>query len=237
MSSAKTPTTALAVTGENEVQLDVPDHERVYLEVKARTLDKRKLRSLEAVKNACEALVDAKGEITVASVARTMERLGLPGVKEQSLRNKEGRDYQLLIEAYQRVAARPRRKDANVEDGLAAAIPDLAVRAQVRELLHKVKSLRHRNDMLHAALSKLAPLPALMPGDGGAPSVLSNTAGVGFTPIEVRAVADFLRNIVNLDCHFDEGSGALLDRHGIEIAGSDFLSALRKIVPEPRLRG
>lgn len=140
---------------------------QLYEEIILRTTDKRKLRSLENVRRALEVMREQKtADFTVASVARTIQALGLRGPKEQSMRNAEGKDFRDLITAYvqthgkeQQTHGKEQRATANTEiDAIVSSIPDLRTAAQVRWTMVENRSLKRRLDLLRAAFTKLVPV-------------------------------------------------------------------------------
>lgn len=189
----------------------------------------RTQRSLHNVWAALESLAKRRGaEITVASVAREIQYLQLTGPAEQSIRNPEGRTYRDLITAFAREHGRaPEGASTNDSVRLLAGIPDVATQTEVRMLLADKVSLQRQVTSLREALRSLPPTNLTAEPTrptAGAPS------GTVFTDMERRAVAEFVRNLHELDgVSVVEETGALRG-DGFDLAGPGFMSALRKVV-------
>lgn len=196
----------------------------------ARTDSTRKQRSIERVWAALEDMRTRKEQdFSVASVAKAIARLGYPGPKYQSMRNKEGADFRALIDVYRELygSVPGPREGADEDENLPLAISDVAIQQRVRIELRKVRALEERNRMLHEEVVRLssamaAPAPAVMPSVAG---------GSVFTPDEVRAVERFLTHMEVVGLRRDDDTGCILDRRSDrEIAPPYFLDALRRIV-------
>ncbi len=219
-SVALTATNLAAPVGESRALLDASS---------AAAKSPRTQRSLNNVWAALESLAKRRGaEITVASVAREIQYLKLAGPAEQSIRNPEGRIYRDLITAFAREHGRaPDGASTNESVRLLAGIPDIATQTEVRLLLADKASLQGQVTALREALRRLPPTnltaePTNLPA--------AATLGGGFTDIERRAVAEFVRNLHELDgVSVVEETGALRGP-GFDLAGPGFMSALRKVV-------
>lgn len=197
-----------------------------------RSTNVKKRRNVERVWTALEDMRARKEkDFSLASVAKSIERLGLPGPKYQSLRNKEGADFRALIDAYRQThgKAPTSAKADDADEDLPLAITDPRIQHRVRVLLRHVRALEDRNGILHDELAKTrAALTA------GAPSGSPPEEAVsGFTPDERRAVKDFMHRLEAVGLRADEETGCILDAiSGREIAPPYFLDALRRIATQ-----
>ena len=209
----------------------------VYEELRARTSNKRKRTNLERVWTALEHLGRLKTkDFSVAAVARAVDALGLPGPKAQSIRNADGRDFRELISAYAAESGDAEQaKRSSVDEQLVTTISDPKSREQVKLLLADNASLQYRIDCLKALVGNLSPVSLTRPEDGergAAQTALPAPQGVApdLSDREIGSIRAFIENVDQVECTWDEGSGALLDRDGYEVAPPAFLDALRKVI-------
>lgn len=169
-------------------------------------------------------------DYTIAAVARGVLALGYSGPKEQSIRNKEGKDYRDLIAAFAKEYNEPKAKRIPLEDDLVASISDHRAAARVLMIINENRSLQRRIDILHTQYKQLAAIELTPQGVG--PRVAA--ARPQFSDMEIGAVRKFLSRVEDVDCSFDIHTGALLhERHGLEIGPPGFQQALLKIVGGP----
>lgn len=213
------------VAGGDQANGDGGEAQRLYEALLAGAKSERTRRSLRHVWAALQSLAKRRGaEITKASVAREIELLGLPGPKEQSIRNPEGRIYQDLITTFvrERGGRRPAREASDAER-LIAGIDDVVTQTQVKHLIADNVSLRNQINFLQDALRRLRPVDLT---GGGSPAAAAES---GLSETERRTFREFLRNLDEIEGLVrDEDTGALRSPH-FDIAGPGFLQAMRRL--------
>lgn len=188
--------------------------------------DPRKAKSIKRVWAALEVMRQAGArDFRPPAVAR---ELGEEGPALSTIRNKGGEPYQELIAAYaEEIAPAKRSTVAGADDDLPLAIDDLVLSARVAAVLAQNRALKRRNDLLHEQFTRLTADTAATTLTASAPAAIS--APLPITPDMVRAVRTFVRGVPAFGWSIDEDSGAILDRHGSEIAPPYFVDALRAL--------
>jgi hypothetical protein len=198
----------------------------------ARTASAKKRGNIERVWAALEDMRARKEkDFSLASVSKAIERLGLPGPKYQSMRNKEGADFRALVDAYRQAHGRAPTVAGEAGDGdedLALAIADPTLQQRVRVLVRQVRALQDRNRILHDQVVRTS-------SESSAPaSTAPHSHPVGeaaFTEDEVEAVEGFLGRLEPLGLLPDEHTGSILDRRSNrEVAPPYFLDALKRLL-------
>lgn len=214
----------------------------------AATGSARRRGNLENLRQALEHLRAHRSvDFGFVNVAATVAALGLGSPKAQTIRNSDGMDFRSLIEAYRDAYGRKRVQPKGDEEArMAATIPDMRTRGWAEYMLAENRSLKRRLDLLKNAFTKIQPVSELVLSDGTSidlsaaharPSDRGGAAAAriaGGTPSfaadEVRAVAAFMRSVDDLDCDFDDATGALIARRsGLEVAPPGFRQALLRI--------
>jgi hypothetical protein len=204
----------------------------LYGALLTRTTNRTKRQNLERIWGALEAIraeaerTKRPAKYTDAEVLRRLRDAGTP-IGENTIRNKgQGDDYRALIDEYEAQYAAPRLSSADDDESLTLAIPDQRVAARVRIVMQQNRALRHRIDILHQQLQRMA-------ADGDQKRILApaapSGAHEGVSPREAVAVRHFLEHIGQHLWSIDEETGAILDRHQSEIAPPGFVQALRRI--------
>lgn len=230
---ARVDATAAAAPASPAVALEAPRSapEELFESLLAAATDARKRNSLMAVRRALDMMRETKArEYTIAAVARGLAALGYAGPKAQSMRNAEGKDFKTLIAAYAaEYQAPPGPRRVSDDDDLVASIADHRAAARVQWVLNQNQSLQRRLDILHAQFKQLAAIELVPEGVGARVSA----SRPQFTEMEVKAVRKFVASIGDLECSFDDETGALLhDRHGLEIGPPGLHQALQKVLSE-----
>lgn len=215
----------------NEDAIPAGEAGEIYRALWAQTKHPSKRRNLAHIWSALQTLTKKKTkQFTVAVVLVALHEAKVR-IAESSIRNKQGKDYQALIAAYD---AQFGTQDAAApdSDAFVHGIEDQRVALRVRQLMVENKSLKFRNDILHADFQRLtAEISASSPATKSAsvsPALPLLDSGVA--PRGVEAVRKFLDGVEERGWHIDEPTGALLDRRMAEIAGPGFVFALRQIV-------
>lgn len=191
-----------------------------------------KRRNLEHIWSALQTLKKKKTkQFTVAVVLVALREVKVR-IAESSIRNKQGKDYQALIAAYDAQFGTQDGAASDDSDAFVHGIEDQRVALRVRQLMVENKSLKFRNDILHADFHRLtaeisasSPSTKTVSASPGLPMLPS-----GFEKRHVEAVRKFLQDIDGRGWHIDEPTGAVLDRKGTEIAGPGFVFVLRQIL-------
>jgi hypothetical protein len=123
--------------------------ETIYNELYEQATTRTK-QSLEILKAACESQVNIKAtDFTVATIGLLSDELG--GIKAKAMRNKEGKHFKQLVEAYSAIyspkVTKPTKKDPLdwISD-----IEDAGTRIKVYDLYAENKQLRNERNLLSA---------------------------------------------------------------------------------------
>jgi hypothetical protein len=126
--------------------------------LKERVKSPRKKANLELLWRVLSALhEDGATDFSVARVGRRLEEVG--GPRTQSIRNKGGAEYRELIDAFVAAYSKQERPGAKtlgsqLEDAI-GLIPNAALQAALRIVVSDNKKLKHENDRLRYAFSKI----------------------------------------------------------------------------------
>ena len=199
----------------------------------ARTESTKKQKNIDRVWAALEDMRARKEtDFSLASVAKAIERLGLPGPKYQSLRNRDGADFKALIDAYRQEHGRAPKAAQESEDGdedLPLAIADPRIQHRVRVLLREKRILADRNKILHEQVVRLSSTPALPTSSTTATA--SSAGASSFSADEIDAVRHFMERMESVGLLPDHETGCILDRRSDrEVAPPYFLDALKRIL-------
>lgn len=199
----------------------------------ARAKHPSKKAHLRHVWDALEVLRGQRPKVfTVAAVCRQLAESKHP-LAQSTVRNQQGADYRTLISAYASQCASARNSMADDADAMLDGITDAHIAVRIKQLQAERNAFKRQVDIMHARFQELATMaPAASPAPHGPPARATLTAGSsGFAARDVAAVRRFLdTGIADLGWRIDEPSGAVLDKHGSEVAGPGFVSALRRIV-------
>jgi hypothetical protein len=215
----------------NEDDILTGEAGELYRALWAQAKHPSKRRNLEHVWSVLQTLKKKKAKrftIAVVLVALHEARVRLA---ESSIRNKQGRDYQALINAYDAQFGTQDSAGVDDSDAFVHGIEDQRVALRIKQLLAQTKALITRNDFLHAEFRRLtAEVSASSPA---AKNVSASPAipllSSGFAKRDVEAVRQFLDSVEGRGWRIDEPTGALLDRRGAEVAAPGFVFALRQI--------
>lgn len=204
----------------------------LYRALWAQSKHPSKRRNLEHVWSALQTLKRKKAKrFTVSGVLVALHDANVR-LAESSVRNKQGRDYRALIDAYDEQFGTHTDAAIDDSDAFVHGIEDQRVAVRIRQLLAQNKALITRNDFLHAEFRRVTaefnpsnPGPKSVSAPHGLPMLPS-----GFEKLHVESVRKFLQDFEGRGWHIDEPTGAVLDRKGMEIAGPGFAFVLRQII-------
>lgn len=129
----------------------------LYESLKKSTRNDEKIKNLDKLWLILNDLREAgERDFSLAEIGRRLEKVG--GLRTQSLRNKQGKDFRDLIHVYASAVCGsikyiPKNR-SNVEEAI-SLINDPSVRAVIKIALEEAKRLKVVNDNLHAAFKNI----------------------------------------------------------------------------------
>jgi hypothetical protein len=194
----------------------------------------RTQRTLELVHTVCKDQASrGSKDFSITMIGKLIEKIG--GPKTQSIRNKEGESYRLLISEWEKLinsSVKPaaRQNFSDHDQNLLAQIQDPTIKAGVGIILSELKKLRGENNLLKQAANVIIdqrphiPSGAVEPGSL-APSYAEITA-VEWKTLEHAISEDFFKK---MGWQIDADNGSVC-RDGRPVYRAGYLTAMKKIL-------
>lgn len=135
----------------------IKDARVLYESLKKNAKKEEKVKNLDKLWIVLNEIREEGGkDFSLAEIGRRLEKVG--GMKTQSLRNKQGKDFRDIIQAYANAISGSTRyipkNRSNIDEAL-SLINDPSIRATIKIALDEAKRLKVINDNLHAAFKNI----------------------------------------------------------------------------------
>jgi hypothetical protein len=202
--------------------------EEIYNELYKKATTRTK-SSLKLLKSACDSQVSRKAkDFTYATIGLITSELG--GIKTQAIRNKTGKHFRNLIDAYSAVYSREKPKNLS-DDPLSwlNQIEDAAIRYQVLDLFAENKRLRNELNLLKA--NTVIDIDMRVSSSPNPDSIMLENK---LDDIELKALTHFISetNLKNFGWKLGT-NGRLIDARGKSLTKVGFIDAIEKLATIP----